>query len=537
MKRGIIKTAYVLGLALIWGALIFVIGVGGNYPLNDDWVHALPAFEFAKTGSLQLLEYAGATMYTQIILGGLALKVFGLSHVVLRIVTLVLGMLALWSLYYLLRARHVQRKKAFLMTLLLAFSPWFLHLSFTFMTDVPFLSFLLMAGALFVKGYKERSTRIMSLSGVFAIASMLIRQNGALFFPASVIALFFAKKKQGVRDLLKNQILFSVLAFAVYGFLGWHDLLPAQAGVHIIWGKELISHVGEQFLFEKWYLGLLLLPLFGAMALARRKQHASPANILLLIVSVFGVLVYAKAHGSGFPFMGNIISLQGLGPTGEVLSGVESAMFPMWMWWVATLGCAVGGAWFLRFTAGALWRGIRKRSWSTDTFFVGLMLLFQFLLPLLVTGFDRYFLPALALTIAFVGMYRGERLRIHSGFLLVGIIAMGFYSMIGTQNYLRWNQVRWDAANELISQGISADQIQAGYEWCGWELYEKSLGMPNPHDRSKPWYVNSLCPVNAAEYIISFTEISGYKSIKKTSYNSWYDTSPSLYVLQKNKRD
>ena len=533
MKATLIRLSYVFGLALIWGALVFVIGVGGDFPLNDDWVQASSVFNFAQEGSLKLLPYAGATMYTQILIGGLALKAFGLSHVVLRAVTLTLALASLFSLYYLLRARHVRQNKAFLMTLLLAVSPWFLHLSFSFMTDVPFVAFLLMASALFVKGYKDRSKRMMGLSGILGIAAMLIRQNGALFFPAALIALFFARKKQGVGSLFKTQLLFSVLAFAVYGMLGWYDLLPGQAGVHLVWGKQLFAHIGEYFLYGKWYLGLLLLPLFLSIALARKRQYIEIKSILLMIASVVGILVFWKAEGRGFPFMGNIISLQGLGPTGEVLQGVESAMFPVWFWWVALLGAAVGGAWLVRFGGSALYKGLRRRSLSTDTCFIGLMFAFQFVMPLVVTGFDRYFLPALALMIAFVGMYRGERLRLRSGVLLMGIVAMALYSIVGTQNYLRWNEVRWNQANALVAQGVPPSAIQAGYEWCGWHLYEQSIGMENPHDRSKPWYVNSLCPVNTGEYVISFTEIKGYKTIKKASYNSWYDTSPFLYVLQK----
>jgi len=57
--------------------------------------------------------------------------------------------------------------------------------------------------------------------------------------------------------------------------------------------------------------------------------------------------------------------------------------------------------------------------------------------------------------------------------------------------------------------------------------------MDNPHDRSKPWYVNSICPANTGEYVISFSELPGYDVLKKAEYKSWYDTSPWLYVLKK----
>lgn len=152
---------------------------------------------------------------------------------------------------------------------------------------------------------------------------------------------------------------------------------------------------------------------------------------------------------------------------------------------------------------------------------------------LTVERFDRHLLPTLAFLIAYIALYYGKKIQIHKPIALLVIVVIGVYSFIGTQNYLRWNEVRWSEANTLIAHGIDAKQIEAGYEWCGWQLYIRSRGVKSINDPSKPWYINYICPINTAEYVISFSELSGYEIIKKTTYKSLYDTSPWLYVLKK----
>ena len=536
MSRTVRNVISFAALTLLWGAIIFVVGVGGDFPLNDDWVHAWSVKYLADTGKLALLPYAGPLLYFQVILGAAASAAFGFSFVTLRLVTLASALVALWSLWWMLRQAHVSAKNAFLLAVALAVNPWFVNLSFTFMTDVPALAFLLLACALMIKGYERDRRGWIILANVAALASTFIRQSGALFFVAAIVAVVLNIRKPAARRALPVTIIFAALGAGLYWLLGQRGLLPETTGVHLLNWRALLPHALQWLAYSVLYLGLLALPVFAGIAFARRKVFFHAKTFLFLLL-VGGVVAYFWiARGVYFPYVGNIITHEGLGPTGEVLQGKESAMFPLWVWWIATALAAIGAALVLRFHVRAKLKMLRRWYFPFDVTLVGALLGLQILLVMAVKGFDRYLLPALAFLLAYVALYYGKKFCMNRAVAVFGIVAMGAYAIIGTQNYVRWNETRWHEARALaapLAQNIEPSRIDAGYEWCGWSLYEQSRGVENPHDRSKPWYVNSICPANTAEYVISFSELPGYEVLKKAEYKSWYDTSPWLYVLKK----
>lgn len=546
MSRRFRNTIFFLLITLLWGAFIVVIGWRGDFPLNDDWVHAWSVKNLLDGGGLHLLPYAGPLLYFQVALGAAASAVFGFSFVTLRFVTLACALVALWSLWWMLRQGNVSSKNAFLGVLALMANPWFVNLSFTFMTDVPALAFLLLACAFMIKGFERDRRGWIILANLAALASMFIRQSGALFFAAAIIALAFNFRKPAARRALPITIVFAAFGAGLYWFLGQRGLLPATTGVHLLNWRALLPHALEWLAYSVLYLGLLALPVFAGLALARRKVFLHGKTFLWLLVAGGVVAYFWIARGQYFPYAGNIITHEGLGPTGDVMQGTESAMFPLWVWWIATGLATIGAAFFLRFHIRAKLKMLRRWYFPFDVTLIGTLMGLFIALAMIVKGFDRYLLPALAFLLAYVALYYGKKFRMNRGVALVGIVIMAAYSIIGTQNYLRWNEVRWQETlifyDRLGIQKIAESYwIEAGYEWCGWQVYLGAGGIPreylktepNSHDRSKPWYVNSICPMNTAEYVISFSELPGYEVIKKATYRSWYDTSPWLYVLKK----
>lgn len=228
-----------------------------------------------------------------------------------------------------------------------------------------------------------------------------------------------------------------------------------------------------------------------------------------------------------------MITLQGLGPIIDTLQGTETAMFPPWVWKILSGLSAVGATLLLRFLMNAKLSLFKNKTLKFDVVLVGSILGLHFLFFLFREG-DRYLLPVVALLIAYIGTFYRENFRIYQPIALLITALIGIYSFIGTQNYLNWNTVRWREANILVAEGAKPEQIEAGYEWCGWHLYAHTLrGFRTTNDSSKKWYLNYICPINTAEYVISFSALDGYEVIKKSTYSSLYDTSPWLYVLKK----
>jgi hypothetical protein len=95
----------------------------------------------------------------------------------------------------------------------------------------------------------------------------------------------------------------------------------------------------------------------------------------------------------------------------------------------------------------------------------------------LLTGpfvFDRYLLPVLPLLwILVVGRLPASLLS--GSAVFVGLSLWAVVSLIGTRHYLRWNTARAQAVSALRSQGVSVDEIDAGFEYNGTWHFEETL--------------------------------------------------------------
>ncbi|MCI5082860.1 MAG: hypothetical protein MRY78_14275, partial [Saprospiraceae bacterium] len=132
--------------SLLWLLSIFVISPIGNFPLNDDWAYAHSVFQLVEHGRFVLDDWPAMTLLTHILWGSLWCTIFGFSFTVLRIAVLFQAWLGAYIFYrILLDQLQWSRSSASLGAAVLLFHPMYYLLSFSFMTDVPFLLYLLAA--------------------------------------------------------------------------------------------------------------------------------------------------------------------------------------------------------------------------------------------------------------------------------------------------------------------------------------------------------------------------------------------------------
>src|SRR5947208_8882207 len=96
----------VRGLVLLLAAVICVsvyVGPVREVLMNDDWAYALSVRHLLATGEYRLNDWAAANMPVQIYWAALLAHLFGYTFTVLRFSTLALLLVALLSLYLLLR--------------------------------------------------------------------------------------------------------------------------------------------------------------------------------------------------------------------------------------------------------------------------------------------------------------------------------------------------------------------------------------------------------------------------------------------------
>ena len=145
---------------------------------GDDWAYALTTRHLLVTGEYRLHDWATANMPVQIYWAALLAQAFGYSFVVLRFSTLLLFFVGLIALYWMLRDSGVKDNEASLLTLGLLSSPLVLLLSFTFQSDVQFLSWQILALWLYSRALQQQDYRLMALGSIAAFAAIGTRQFG-----------------------------------------------------------------------------------------------------------------------------------------------------------------------------------------------------------------------------------------------------------------------------------------------------------------------------------------------------------------------
>ena len=148
-----------------WPALLAIVGAFAagwwlvlphvNVPVIDDWVYAWSVEHLLATGRLQVLEISAFYPIAQILWGSAFTYVAGFSFVVLRASTVVLAIFGCWAVYLTLRELDCRRSTALLGALALALIPRYFALSFSFMTEVPFVSFSTMALYWYVRAIRR----------------------------------------------------------------------------------------------------------------------------------------------------------------------------------------------------------------------------------------------------------------------------------------------------------------------------------------------------------------------------------------------
>src|SRR5687767_8753152 len=163
-------------ITLLWLLPAAFLGHHGGFPLNDDWAYTYSVKHFLEHGRLWRTDWTYIPLITHTLIGAAFSKVFGFSFETLRLSTLFMGWLGLVGAYTLCRAAGATVLLAAFATFVVAFNPIYLNLSYTFMTDVPFVALTVWSVALFLIGMQRWSYTLMAAGVGLGIAATLSRQ-------------------------------------------------------------------------------------------------------------------------------------------------------------------------------------------------------------------------------------------------------------------------------------------------------------------------------------------------------------------------
>ncbi len=511
---------------------LLILSPDYNFPLNDDWTQSLSIYHFNLNKELFYPAWFSAFNYVPIIFGVILSSIFGFSFAVLRSGNLVVSFIIVYIFYLFLRYNKISKLNSFLFSLLLWFNPIFFYLSYTFMGDQIAFLFLLISIFLYQVSYNKQSYKHAFLASIVSLLGIFTRQFIA-FLPAIAFLCFFFSRKFDKKKVLLAFSPSLVLLMGIYYIFNYFGFVPQEVSARFVPIELIPRTIVFNAINYILLLSLFFVPItLSIVNLESIKKIISRKNLLVIITLVLGFALAVFYKKFQFPIMGNIINLYGIGPSKSIMQGdVVSYLGNLDLFFIniVLVILSIFNILHLFENRRVVYEYVKKNA------FIFIFLLVYLVLILPIMSFDRYLLiifPFLILLYALIIEKQNFSKRIFVILLLTQII----FVFIGTRDYLVWNKTRWDMGR-LLLQSVDIKDIEAGYEWDGWNLYRlsegESLGKFTP--TWAPWYVKQISKNHQMKYIISFSELGGYKVIDKRKTNTLLSPIKYIYLNEVGK--
>ncbi len=215
-----------------------------NQTYQDDWAYALSVKNFLNTGVLRVSDWSSASLIFPIYWGSLFSRIFGANLISLHISTISIFFIGLLSFYLLLRKLGLDQTRSTFFSIILLSFPWVFDFSYTFLTDIPFVSLSIVTILLYTLALQKNKKIFFVLGSIFAGFSYLTRQIG-IAFPISIFLVL------AISDLSQKKInimryLLSLVPFAL------------MAGAYSFWLKSDNNLTTTQYQLSKYFLNGVL---------------------------------------------------------------------------------------------------------------------------------------------------------------------------------------------------------------------------------------------------------------------------------------
>ena len=515
----------VLAIAGVFAAGWLLVGPLANAPVIDDWVYAWSVERLLQTGRLQILDISAVYPVAQILWGALFAWVLGFSFGALRASTVVLSALGCCAFYFTLRDVRFSRGVSVLAAVALALNQVFFALSFSFMTDAPFVAVSLIALLGYVRGINRRRADLLWAGSAAAAAAFLIRPIG-IITPIAALAGAIAIRprwpaRQWIPPIATVLVAMAVVYMALQQHMGALEAATTR-GEQLRWWFTIRLTKYARWNVELAFVAVLAnAPLLLAPVLSRR--GAMRAGLVALAL---GVVLWRSMGAIPTPLPDwQTWSLQDIGAR-SMIGGNEPPS--AWSRQVQP-GLAILG---LITIAGLLLAAVRTvRQISPGTIVVLTFGLLQWVvINALWLYNDRYYLvlaPAIGLLAAHVVRTRAQR-------VLAGgcLVVLAGIAVTGTRDMLDVNATAAAAARALEDTGVPPWEIDAGWAVNGWRLYAHPEHLRPGADRRES--VPFVTSKEQTLYKIVSTPRDGYDVARVIPLaHAWWQATDRLYVLRR----
>jgi hypothetical protein len=476
-KKLTVPVTVSVAMALAAGSLAAARGATG-VARDDDWSYLAELLTWNLTGTNELNGWVHMMFVTQATFGNLLAKAVGENIIVLQLSTLGLGLVGLVAVFLL--ARWVLPAKLALVVLLLTgISPLWLHLSVTFMTDIPAWTLSAVSVCLGVAASVRQSHYVLLLGSVVALLGFGVREYAAVPFLALLLWVVWSDypKKFRIWSFVLGIV---TVAIAAVAYL-WRQSLSGSVDTGASAPLESLA------LFSMLQLSLALsLAPYGVIGMVLMwKQRGALVDALRTYwfgTTVGIVLAVGIAFLSSFRLAGNVIHPYGSSWT-SVGDGVRS--LPLWGYRSVTLAAVlslvallmVAGMLVQRRVVARSWRVLKRPqvsgSFTSLYVFICVAVMAVYLAAIFVAGapaFDRYLLlvvPLLGVVILWLATRSmKERLSKCQKSTVAGILVVaGAFGVVISDGLNQVDGLRWQVASDLVASGIPAYKIDGGDAW------------------------------------------------------------------------
>jgi hypothetical protein len=444
-------------------------------PVVDSWLYGSAVRRFLRTGEIRFAGFTQAMPVAQVLYGVAWSHAFGANSVSLEISVVTLAVLCGVMFHALAIECGASRWQAMAATGLLICNPCFTFLSFSFMTEIPFLTMLVAAHLAFAKAEGRREDLWLWIAAAMAVIAFMIRPFGAMAIAgcAGAMLLYGARRPGSLRleraRWLRMFAPFGVALAVCMGLWVWLTVVgpkpwALQLDEHhfaYIFRVPLANYLRAGVLGPLLYLGMVLSPL-ALLQLATpgwRRVAIGGAGIFAaaLILMWMDHRLPVTPECSCFGGWRNVLILRG-----------NSNRFSWdgdWQYAFLTLA-SIGAAGLI----AAFAKIFTTLSRAAAAILIAVIVYWAATIPLWFYN-DRYYLvmvPAGAIVLALAPMPRSRMVKAAG---LAMTLAMGLMSLGGTYAYQRGMAVVLATRNELEREGVPRSAIDAGYALNGEDLY------------------------------------------------------------------
>ena len=300
--------------------------------------------------------------------------------------------------------------------------------------------------------------------------------------------------------------------------------------LNLLRGEEgMPQHVASNFLIMTGYLGLFAAPWFVWWSIpswSRNRLIACLLAVTLLVIITLMIGWYPPY------FENNTIDAAGIGPftlydalPREIVALERQSGF---IWPLAAVVASIGIVAIVILIAISVKRVAQFRADDGQFIFL-LTVVVAYATPFLITDFfDRYLLFLLPFLIPLWSKLwpqnRNKKLFDILGYdALNWIAAVLIISSIATHDYFAWNRARWVAIRFAEDLGATPETLDGGFEYNGFYRFEESKGEGTP-GKSFWWVLDD-------EYIVTFSQVPGYRLIKSFPVDRCSSRSPAQIFL------